>query len=688
MSRGLSILAVLWLLPASAQDKAQGLPVELPDLKRAVDFAQDVQPILKSACLACHNAKDASGDLILETIPQMLKGGETGPAVVPGKADESLLLKTAAHRVKPFMPPPKNKIGAKPLTPRELGLLKLWIDQGAKGAATAAVHIPPPQLRPMPGGWNPIYAVALDADGEFVACGRAGRLSIYHVPGRVLLDAPVDPKLSALGPVAHADSVQSLAFSPDGTLLASGGYRSIKIWKRERPSRALKIDGDVALAAVSADGARAAAVVGSDVRLIDLSNGKTTATVKGPAADLAFSPDGTHLLTTAEKTLAAWKTADGAEAGKVELPGPATALAWSADGKQVAAGFEDGVVRVWPWPPGAPKELKAHQGKVTDIAAVGAGFLTAGADGKARLWDADKAVREAGHGGPIVAVAATPDGRRWLTLGDNKLAKLWDGESAKPIADLRTDGSARKADRETAAAAAFAGGEVKYREGRLKAAEDGKKKEEEEAKKAADAVGPAEKAAQERDEAYAKAKAAHAEADKALKAVEAEAAAARSKAEGAAGAIAQAATDAGLASLEKAHGALLTPGETEKKAVDEARARLQKADEALAQAKAAGPAAPDTAAMEKALAEAQKSYDEAKAQLAAAKDDDAKKKAEALLQERRARRNEARDKLAAAKAVPDKASLEKALAEAQKVYDEAKAQLAAAKDDDAKKKAE
>ena len=86
---------------------------------------------LRAGCLACHNAKDKEADLILETPAQMLKGGESGPAVVPGKPDESLLLKTAAYRAKPYMPPPRNKIGAVALTPRELGIVKAWIAEGA-----------------------------------------------------------------------------------------------------------------------------------------------------------------------------------------------------------------------------------------------------------------------------------------------------------------------------------------------------------------------------------------------------------------------------------------------------------------------------------------------------------------------------------------------------------------------------
>ncbi|HEX7900605.1 MAG TPA: c-type cytochrome domain-containing protein, partial [Planctomycetota bacterium] len=145
--RFLRIAAVTALtgLAALAQDNKQPpkeIAVEAVALGRAADFAQDILPILKSKCLACHNAKDKEADLILESPPHMLKGGESGPAVVVGKPDESLLLKTSAHRAKPYMPPPRNKIGAVAMTPRELGLLKLWIAEGAKGSVAAAQLLP------------------------------------------------------------------------------------------------------------------------------------------------------------------------------------------------------------------------------------------------------------------------------------------------------------------------------------------------------------------------------------------------------------------------------------------------------------------------------------------------------------------------------------------------------------------
>src|ERR1043165_2927384 len=125
-----------WLLgqdqpPAEVQRKP--IPIAKIDRKTPVDFEKEILPILKNNCLACHNKTTTKAGLILETPQDILKGGESGKVVAPKRSGESLLLKIAAHQAKPMMPPKNNKVEASDLTPEELGLLKLWIDQGAKG---------------------------------------------------------------------------------------------------------------------------------------------------------------------------------------------------------------------------------------------------------------------------------------------------------------------------------------------------------------------------------------------------------------------------------------------------------------------------------------------------------------------------------------------------------------------------
>src|SRR6478609_2433134 len=113
----------------------EAAPLSVAPLKRntPVNFEDEILPFLKQSCLACHNQTKAKADLILETPQTILKGGESGPAVVPGKPQDSLLLDVATHSKKPFMPPADNKVNAPNLTPDQLALLKLWVEQGASG---------------------------------------------------------------------------------------------------------------------------------------------------------------------------------------------------------------------------------------------------------------------------------------------------------------------------------------------------------------------------------------------------------------------------------------------------------------------------------------------------------------------------------------------------------------------------
>src|SRR5204862_1628268 len=111
----------------------------------------------------------------------------------------------------------------------------------------------------------PIDAVAPDADGQFAACGRAAHLYLSHVPTGRLVDQPADPKLAPLVPagqpgLADRDAILSMAFSPDGGMLATGGYRSIHLWKKDQPEKKSKIDlpADAKVVTLNRDGTKLA----------------------------------------------------------------------------------------------------------------------------------------------------------------------------------------------------------------------------------------------------------------------------------------------------------------------------------------------------------------------------------------------------------------------------------------------
>ena len=199
---------------------AAELPIATINRKTPVDFPEEVYPVLKTNCIACHNKTTTKGGLNMETPELMKKGGENGTALVPGKGGDSLLLQSAAHQGDSDMPPKGNKVGAVNLSPEELGLIKLWIDQGANPGKKRVQQI---AWQPLPPGLHPIYATAMAPGGELAACSRANQVFIYDLGTRQL----------ATQFVAHRDMTLALAFSPDGTRLASGSFGEVKLWKRE-----------------------------------------------------------------------------------------------------------------------------------------------------------------------------------------------------------------------------------------------------------------------------------------------------------------------------------------------------------------------------------------------------------------------------------------------------------------------
>jgi hypothetical protein len=265
---------------------AEPIAVEAVKRDEPVMFERDILPILRRNCLACHSRSERQGDLVLETRAEILAGGDTGPAIVPEKGEESLLLTLAAHRREPVMPPAGNDVAAVALAPAELGLLRLWIDQGARVAGAGGAPVPT-RWQPMPAGFNPALAVALAPDGQTVASAVANRLRLHHVATGGLVTEFVDQVVDARpGPgVAHRDVIGALAFDPSGDTLASGGFREVKLWRRPR-----------------------------DVKAWQGSAG-------GPTPVMAGSPDGRLVATAAGAVVKTWDAATGA-AGRASRPRP------------------------------------------------------------------------------------------------------------------------------------------------------------------------------------------------------------------------------------------------------------------------------------------------------------------------------------------------------------------------------
>lgn len=317
-----------------------------------VDFTKQIMPLLQRSCVACHREQESEGGLVLESFAALMKGGDSGPGVIAKDHAGSLLWSRASGSEEPIMPPEDNTIGAKPLSPAELNLIKLWIDQGAaKGSVETARSI---HWESLSGSLQPIYAVANSGDGRFAAVGRGNQVAIYDHATGVELAQLIDPSLKQ--PATGLDIVQSLAFSPDGERLASGDFRTVRLWRRSDRRQEIASTPFVhatGLVVASQDASKVAWVNGvGEIEIWDLQANRHIARLRGPDdstyADMDMTLSGEQLFTgNATGRIMAWNAVDGSESMRFETGSSIIRLIASDDGKLVATMDAQGHVRLY-----------------------------------------------------------------------------------------------------------------------------------------------------------------------------------------------------------------------------------------------------------------------------------------------------------------------------------------------------
>src|SRR5690348_17001978 len=123
---------------AAAQDKKKPA-VDVSKIppasnKQGVTYATDIKPIFDNSCIKCHGPQKPKGKLRLDSLEGVLKGGVDGKVIEPGNSAASMLVHNIAHvgDEDDYMPPPDNKDKIPPLTKEQIGLIRAWIDLGAK----------------------------------------------------------------------------------------------------------------------------------------------------------------------------------------------------------------------------------------------------------------------------------------------------------------------------------------------------------------------------------------------------------------------------------------------------------------------------------------------------------------------------------------------------------------------------
>lgn len=591
-----SIVLSLSAVSLAADEKAESKPIEAEAVKldRKVSYEKDILDIIELNCVACHYEGGAESRLVLEDAAGMIKGGKRGAGIVPGKPDESLVYLVAARKKQPHMPPLPNKVEAAALTPRELGLFRQWIIEGAVSDSEDSTETV--NWQPIPAGMKATYALALSPWADQVAASRANQLSVFNLATGEESHL-IDPALSSLkfneqpmypNGAAHRDFVHSVAFHPNGRLIASGGYRVVKLWERPENVQTLSIALGAVAVDVDVNLEKDLAVFGTQQNSVLVRSLKDGAEIRkldghtGSVNGVALTADGASVVSgSADQTVRIWSLESGSQTRQIQTPSPIHDLCLSTDGKLIVTAHEDKVIRIWNLaaPEGEQKEaekpvreLNGHGGPVTSLARVGGNadqVISGSADSTLRVWQLSNGqnVRSMNHGGPVVSVASRPDGQAFASASSNNTAKLWNAANGQQIAEMRGNLTALHQEAHEKDEAEVAKQLVALADAAQKAAEKNATERADALKKAGEEKDKQTKAVEEQkpkaDEAQKKADEAQAAVNAAQKAVDE----AKAKSEAAAKAAADKADDQEL-----------------KKAADEAANALKVADEALKKA--------------------------------------------------------------------------------------------------------
>ncbi len=295
------------------------------------------------------------------------------------------------------------------------------------------------RLQTLEGPSNTVHALAFSPDGTRLATGTEDEAV-------TLWDMTAGREIATL---RHPGTVKTVAFSPDGRHLASGSSGSfkegaeniVKLWDVTAATAVRTMRGHtdpVNAVAFSPDGRRLAS--GSwdkTVKIWDVNSGKELQTLAGHSYgvfSVSFSPDGGHLASGSfDDTIMLWDTVTGRKTAVLRgHTGGVRCLAFSPDGKRLASGSADGTVKLWN--PVAGREimtLRGHGNTVLSVAFSPGGerLASGGEDATIRFWDTatgEELTTLTGHTDSVNAVAFAPDGNRLASGSADETVMFWD----------------------------------------------------------------------------------------------------------------------------------------------------------------------------------------------------------------------------------------------------------------------
>lgn len=388
-----------------------------------VTFDEHVLPIFQQSCLNCHNPDKAKGGLDLSSYTGTLKGGSGGKIAEPGDAG-SKLITVVLQSAEPKMPPEGDK-----LANDKIDILKQWITGGLLENATSTAR--------------------KSSKPKFESTPRTDPATKPEGPPPMPVDLLLEPPVVT----ASASAVHSLAASPWAPLLAVSGQRQVLLYDSDSLELAGILpfpEGDPISLAFTPDGRYL--IVGGGVPgksgltiTFDVTNGQRSLTA-GKEFDSVLASDirpGFDLVATGgpSRLLKIWNTATGELVKSIRKHTDwITALDLSPDGVLLASGDRNGGVWVWESETGNEfHTLRGHQAAITAAAFRADSNLlaTSSEDGTVRIWEMNGGTEvkkiDANNGG-VTTFSWARDGTL-LTAGRDLKAKLWKPDFS-PLRDL------------------------------------------------------------------------------------------------------------------------------------------------------------------------------------------------------------------------------------------------------------
>jgi WD40 repeat protein len=311
-----------------------------------------------------------------------------------------------------------------------------------------------------------VHGIAFSPEGNRLLVGGAdGRARAYDLEGRLLEffahDGPV------LAAAWHADGKRVFTAGADKT---ARPWSLSLLWQGQHP-------GGVRQAVFARNDRVVSCGADKTVKVWQLADGKLVRTIAahdGPVAGVAVTADGARIASTGDKTVKVWTLAGPADGKEekpqiIDIPAAAEALAFSPDGKRIAASIPGMKGALHVYDAAAAKELLALDGHAAPVHALefladNRTLLSAGEDKAVRLADVNVTAALDAHPGGVAAIAFNPAGTLLLTGGADKTVKVWDpakGQVTKTFGPLAEAVRAVAFNRAGTHVAAAAGKEVR-----------------------------------------------------------------------------------------------------------------------------------------------------------------------------------------------------------------------------------